>query len=187
MRIIAGKHKNRTIPTHKQLHYRPSTTKFREALFSILSSGEFANSQPVIGAKILDLFAGTGGLAFEALSRGAESIMLVDNQVEHLKIAKEFAKHIGEESNVQVLLMNALSLLHSKEQYDLVFMDPPYYNNYVTKSLNSLIEKKWLADKAIIAIEMFKRDKCEFPDSLSVIKEKIYGNNKLLILRYGQS
>ena len=187
MRIIAGKHKNRTIPTLKQLNYRPSTTKFREALFSILSSGEFTDSKPVIGAKVLDLFAGTGGLSFEALSRGANSILLIDNKEEHLKIAKEFAQHIGEEFNCKVLLMNALNLLASKEQYDLVFIDPPYYNNYVTKVLTSLIEKKWLADNAIIATEMFKHDKCEIPNSLQLIKEKIYGNNKLLILRYGKS
>jgi len=187
MRIIAGKYKNRIIPSHKQLNYRPSTTKFREALFSILSSGDFSDSKPVIGAKVLDLFAGTGGLSFEALSRGAASILLIDNQSEHLKIATEFAKHIGEEANVKVLLMDALSLLAAKDQYNLVFMDPPYYNNYVTKALNSLIEKKWLADGAILAIEMFKKDKCELPDSLYLVKEKTYGNNKLLILRYGQS
>lgn len=187
MRIIAGKHKNRVIPTLKRSDYRPSTTKFREALFSILSSGEFADSQPVIGAKVLDLFAGTGGLSFEALSRGAESIMLIDNKEEHIKIAKEFAKQIGEESNVKALLMNAENLLHPLDKYNLVFMDPPYYNNYVVKSLNSLIKNQWLTEDAIIAIEMEKREDFALPDALQLVKEKVYGNNKLLILRYGKN
>ena len=187
MRIIAGKYKNRVIPTLKKSDYRPSTTKFREALFSILSSGEFVDTQPIIGAKVLDLFAGTGSLAFEALSRGAENITLIDNNDEHLKISKGFAKKIGEESNVKALLMNGASLLGSIDKYNLVFMDPPYYNNYIVKSLNSLIKNQWLAEGALIAIEMAKSEKFELPKNLQLIKEKIYGNNKLLILKYEQS
>ena len=186
MRIISGKHKNRVVPTLKNSDYRPSTTKFREALFSILSSGEFSDSQPVIGARILDLFAGTGGLSFEGLSRGADSILLVDNKAEHLKIADQFAKKIGEEANVKTLLASALHLPRTIHKYSLVFMDPPYYNNHAIKSLRSLIDKEWLEDGAIIAVEMEKRVKLELPDNLSLIKEKIYGNNKLLILKYEQ-
>lgn len=187
MRIIAGKYRNRAIPTLKTLDYRPSTTKFREALFSILSSGEFSDAQPVSGAKVLDLFAGTGGLSFEALSRGAESIVLVDNKEDHLKIARDFAKIIGEENNTKTLLLDVMRLPSSMDQYDLIFMDPPYYKEYVGKALNLLIERQYLANKAIIAIEAEKRSELEIPKSMHLIKEKIYGNNKLIILRYEQS
>lgn len=187
MKIIAGKHKNRVIPTSKKFNYRPSTTKFREAVFSILSSGEFEDERPIERAKVLDLFAGTGALSFEALSRGAESVLLVDSQAEHLEMAKDFAKKIGEESALKTLASDVMRLKNSPGEYNLVFMDPPYYNDYVSKSLKLLEKFDWLADAAIIVIEMEKRSEVEFSDSFKIIKEKIYGNNKLLIVRYGKS
>lgn len=186
MRIIAGKHKNRVIPSLKNSNYRPSTTKFREALFSILSSGEFVENPPYEDANILDLFAGTGSLSFEALSRGAKTITLLDNDKDHLKVAKDFAVKIGEEDNVKFLLASAISLPFAAEQYSLVFMDPPYYNQFVEKSLISLIKNKWLKNKAIIVVEMEKREELAMPENVSLVREKIYGNNKLLILRYEQ-
>ncbi len=184
MRIIAGKHKNRIIPTSKNANYRPSTTKFREALFSILSSGVFLEKQPILGAKILDLFSGAGSLSFEALSRGAKNITLIDNNYSNLKTASNFAQYIGEENNIKTILMDATNLSKAVGQYNLVFMDPPYYNNYVIKSLNSLIENQWLEDRALIVIEIAKKEAPKLPNNLQLVKEKIYGNNKLLILKY---
>ncbi len=187
MKIISGKHRNRLIPTSRKADYRPSTTKFREALFSILSSGEFEEDRPVMGAKVLDLFSGTGSLAFEALSRGAISATLVDNNSEHLKAALAFAELIGEKDNVTTLNMNATNLSDSTYKYDLVFMDPPYYNSYVTKALRSLKVRGWLEEGAIIAIEMSKREEFQAPTGFRLVKEKTYSNNKLLILKNEQS
>lgn len=187
MKIISGKHRNRLIPTSKKADYRPSTTKFREALFSILSSGEFEEDQPLIGAKVLDLFSGTGSLSFEALSRGAASVTLIDNNSEHLKAALAFAEIIGEKNNVTALNMNATSLSGSTYKYNLVFMDPPYYNGYVAKTIKSLQTKGWLDDNAVIAIEMSKKEEFQTPTDFRLVKEKIYGNNKLLILKNEQS
>ena len=84
-------------------------------------------------------------------------------------------------------MLDALRLPLSVEKYDLVFMDPPYYNDYVSKSLKGLIVRQYLEEGAIIAIEMEKRGSLEIPASMLVVKEKIYGNNKLIILRYEQS
>ncbi len=187
MKIITGKHKNRVIPTLKKSDYRPSTTKFREALFSILSSGEFLESQSIVNSRVLDLFAGTGSLSFEALSRGADSITLVEENENYLKLAMEFAHKIGEEEQVRVLLMNAVDLVQASSKYDLIFMDPPYYNDYIKKILKILIIREWLAQDAIVAIEMEIHKKIEMPKELKIIKEKVYSNNKLLILKYQQS
>lgn len=186
MRIITGKHKNRVIPTLKQSTYRPSTAKFREALFSILSSGEFADARLIHGAHVLDLFAGTGSLSFEALSRGASSITLVDNCREHLDLAMEFARKIGEIDNVGVLVSDATILPKTNRKYDIVFMDPPYHNNLITKSIVCLVKNGWLTNGAIIAVETSKREDIELIKEVSLIKERVYGNNKLLVLRYEQ-
>lgn len=186
MKIISGKHKNRTVPTIKAADYRPTTTKLREALFSIISSGEFLNFQPIINAKVLDLFAGTGVMSFEALSRGAKSCTLIDINPEHLKLVEKFAEKIGEAENIHCQTADACLLPKSKEQFNIVFMDPPYYNNLCAKSLTSLIKNNWLANNTIIAMEMEKTAKImleKFPN-LSLLKEKIYGNSKLLILSY---
>ena len=186
MRIIAGKYKNKLIPSLKNSDYRPSTTKFREALFSILSSGEFIDNSPYKDADILDLFSGTGSLSFEALSRGAKTITLVDNNKDHLAAAKVFAGQISEENNVKFLLTSAISLPISAMKYNLVFMDPPYRNKLVDKALLSLLKNQWLHNGAIIAVEVGRKEDVDVPKNMSLIKEKIYGNNKLLILKYEQ-
>jgi 16S rRNA (guanine966-N2)-methyltransferase len=189
MKIIAGKHKNRIIPTIKTADYRPTTTKFREALFSIMASGEFFDLQPIVDAKILDLFAGTGILSFESLSRGAKNVTFVDNNPNHLKLIEKFANKIGEKDNIDCQLTDASALAKSIRQYNIVFMDPPYYNNLCVKTLTCLIKNNWLENNAIIVMEMEKIAKIvleNFPN-LHLLKEKIYGNNKLLIVRYEQN
>ena len=184
IRIIAGKHKNRIIPTKKNSNYRPSTGKFREAIFSILTSGEFLNNPVLKGARVLDLFAGTGSLAFEALSRGAASATLVDTERAHLQDAKNFANLIGEAANVTTLSMDACTLPKALYQFDLVFMDPPYYQGLVEKALKSLAQGSWLEKGALIVIEVPKTEDITLPADMKLVKQKTYGNNKLIMLKY---
>ena len=189
MKIISGKHKNRIIPSLKTANYRPTTAKFREALFSIISSGEFLNLKPIINARILDLFAGTGGLSFEALSRGAKHATLIDISPEHLKAIEKFAAELGETENINCWLADASRLGRASGQYNVVFMDPPYYNNLCVKTLICLLENNWLENNAIIVMEMEKAADIaleNFP-ALQLLKEEIYGNNKLLIVKYEQN
>lgn len=184
MRIISGRFKNRIIPTIKGADYRPSTSKFREALFSILSSGDFAQEQPLAGASILDLFSGTGIMSFEALSRGAATTMMVDTKVEYLDAAKKFAEKIGEGENVQVYCTNATKLSRSKKQFDIAFLDPPYYEGLCDKVIPLLIDGGWLKNGALVAVELDKREQIKDHKGLELLKEKIYGKNKLLLYRY---
>ena len=184
IRIIAGIHKNRVIKTKKNSNYRPSTGKFREAIFSILSSGEFLDNPVLRGARVLDLFAGTGSLAFEALSRGAASVTLIDNVHSHLQDAKDFASMIGEEDNVTTLCMDACTLPKALYPYDLVFMDPPYDLGLVEKALKSLVRSGWLKNNTLIVIEVPKTENIKLTSSMELVKQKTYGNNKLIMLRY---
>lgn len=186
MKIISGKYKNRTIPTDKKADYRPTTSKFREALFSILSSGEFEADEPVVNADILEAFSGTGILSFEALSRGAKSITLIDNNNEYLKKAEAFAEKIGATDDIRTICCDALRIGKPNKQYDIIFLDPPYYKKLADKFLPLLVKFNWIKKDGLIAIEMDKREKLVLPNDipLELIKEKIYGKNKLLIYKY---
>ena len=187
MKIIAGKHKNRIIPTIKKADYRPTTSKFREALFSIITSGEFFDSQPLIGAKILDVFAGSGSLSFEAISRGANSASLIDINANYLAHASDFAKKIGELENIDTICSDALQLRESYKQFDIIFLDPPYFKNLGHKAISRLIKYNWLNNGALIAIELAKREKIDDLDRLKLMKEKLYGNNKLLLFKFDKN
>ncbi len=184
MKIISGKYKNRVITTPKSFVHRPSTSKFREALFSILSSGQFINDNIIENAKVLDLYSGTGSLSFEAISRGANNVTMVDISKEYLDSAISFAKQLGEEGAVRTLCLDARHLPQSNEKFNLVFMDPPYHNELIGKTLGALQFKGWLEDRALIALEMGKKEKVEIPSQFVLVKEKLYGNIKLVLVRY---
>lgn len=187
MKIIAGKYKGRVIPTMKNSTYRPSTSKFKEALFTILSSGKFIQNDIIWNAKVLDLFSGTAALSFEALSRGAKSALLVDIDSSYLKAAKNFANKIGEGKNISCLQSNILNLPLSVSKYNLIFLDPPYYKDLVDKILSNLSNNHYLEKDAITVIELEKAKQIKYHDNFKIVKEKIYGNTKLLILRYEQN
>lgn len=184
MRIIAGKYKNRKIDSLKDATYRPSTDKLRQALFSILSSGEFINQPAFLGVDILDLFAGSGSLSFEALSRGARSATLIDREASYLAAIKAFATKLQITSQIKLVQNDATNLPLAQQQYDLIFIDPPYNYQVIDQLLNSLIKNAYLKDQAIIVIELPKKRDILLKENYHLIKEQSYGNSKLLILRY---
>lgn len=184
IKIITGKYKGKSIFTSKKYDYRPSTSKLREAIFSILDSGCFIETKPLQNAKILDLFAGTGILSFEAISRGAESVLLIDINKEHLEHIKKSAHAINIAHQVTTLQISALKLPKAHCKYDIVFIDPPYYNDFISKSIDSLVNNNWLHNHSILVIEMGYKENINIPKYFNIIKEKIFGNTKLLILQY---
>ena len=187
MKIIYGKHKNRVVPTVKNSDYRPTTSKFREALFSILSARIF-HSNSLDDLKVLDLYAGSGILSFEAISRGAALAALVDTNINHLKLIEKFAVTIGEKDKIHCSNINAANLPTADRKYDIVFMDPPYYNNLCPKTLECLLKNQWLENDSVIAIEIEKTASINwslFPQ-LKLVKEVVYGGSKLIVAKYEQ-
>jgi len=184
MKIITGKYKNRAVPTVKSSDYRPSTGKLKEAIFSILSSGEFAIDQPLIGTHVLDLFSGTGALAFESLSRGAKFATLVDINPEHLKMAENFAQKIGARNDAEFICTRASLIGPAKRQYDLVFIDPPYFKKLLLPAVSALVKNNYLKPETIVVIEVEKEYReSELGDYLSIVKDKAYGNTRLIIAK----
>ncbi len=184
IRIIAGKHKGRIVPTEIGAAYRPTTSRFREAMFSILSSGIFAEKQILHNTDMLDLYSGTGSLSFEAISRGVKTSTLVDTDSHSLKKAKLFAEKIGEEGNISFLKCSAFALPKSIKKYNLVVMDPPYKKQLPEKTLTSLIENNWLAESSIIVIESEAKYQISLPNNMEFLTIKTYGNSKLSIISH---
>lgn len=181
MRIISGRLKGRVIPDKKNFDYRPSTSRFKEALFSILESGRFIDLQD---SYVLDLFSGTASFAFESISRGAKFATAIDRERDLIKISKEFAEKIGESENLAFLIADATNLPKASIRYDLVFIDPPYFKSLADKALISLREKGWLNNDAIIFIELSRKEDVVIPDYYVLQEERKYGNSKLVILSY---
>lgn len=184
MRIISGRLKGRIIPDNKNFGYRPSTGRFKEAVFSILESKKFIDLQE---SYVLDLFSGTASFAFESLSRGAKFITAIDRERDLIKISKIFAEKIGESTNTAFLVADATDLPKASVTYDLVFIDPPYFKSLADKALKSLHHKKWLKYNAIILIELSRKEDITIPDYYTTLDERKYGNSKLIILTYNDA
>lgn len=185
LKIIAGKYKNRLIPTRRCASYRPSTSKLKESIFSILTSGVFSQARLLdSNSKVLDLFAGTGSLGFEALSRGAGHLMLIDINADYLKQAKEFCLMIEETANTQFLQANAAKLPAATSNYDLIFIDPPYHQDLAGPALKSLKAGGWLKNGTIIVVELAKSANLVSQRHFQLVNSRISGEAKLLILKY---
>ena len=104
---------------------------------------------------------------------------------EYLNMAKNFAEDINISDQLDILVCNATKLPKSSVKYDLIFMDPPYAKNYIDATLNSLIGGGWVADNAIIVVEVQSKQDVNLLESFNLIKSKSYGNSKILILEYG--
>ncbi len=176
MRVIAGKAKGHSIKAPKGMSTRPTSDKVREAIFSTIAD-------KVTGARVLDLFAGSGALGVESLSRGAKHCVFVDNSVAAMSVIRENLVSVGFESRAVVIKKDVFRYLKSYKEasFDLIFLDPPYKIGVkeilrVIKSCLGLISKEGL-----IVIEHTK--KLRFEDHVSVYKTKTYGQTAVTYLR----
>ncbi len=181
MRIISGKFRGRklTDSLHLKKTLRPTTDMAREALFNILFSAKSLKEIgfQIVGSDILDVCCGSGAVAFEALSRGANSAVLIDNNREHLELAKKNAELLGIISEAKFLQLDVRKLPQNEKFFDLVFIDPPYREDYLL-IVSSLLEKNWIQKKSLIIIEF------ETTNNLSEISKML---NKVEIRSYGST
>lgn len=178
MRIISGKFRSKKLADSEHLkQLRPTTDKNREALFNILNSAKFIKEMGlrIDEAEVLDVCCGSGSVAFEFLSRGANFAVLIDSNLQHLELAKRNAKMMNLENNCEFLLCDAKAKLQeAKRSFDFIFIDPPYDENY-SEIINNLQKKNWLSEKALIIVE-FKSglesclDDCLFLERLELRK-----------------
>ena len=147
MRVITGKARGVQLKTPDGMLTRPTTDRVKEALFSIINF-------EIPGAKVLDLFGGTGQLGIEALSRGAKSAVFVDAREEACKLIRENLKRTKLEQDAKVVRSDYLDYLgRCREQFNIIFLDPPYAEVFLENSLNRITEIDILQSNGIIVTE----------------------------------
>lgn len=184
VRIIGGQWRGRRLPVADLPGLRPTSDRLRETLFNWL--------QPYIhGATCLDLFAGTGALGFEAVSRGAQHALLVERNRAAIDNLREI-KQLLSADNITICQADALSLcLQPPEQglasYQIAFIDPPWALNCQQQILEALLSNHWLAQEAIIYVEMPKNQEIPSIASLHEIQRKQFGDATALLLCHKNS
>ena len=156
MRIVGGTFRGRRLAALGKgdagAHLRPTSDRVRESLFSMLEGGRFGD--PIDGARVLDLFAGTGALGLEALSRGAKHITFVDDGTKAHSLLKQNIDKCRAKDVTEILRGNACDLGPNKgEPFDVVFLDPPYGKGMGDRALSSAIRNGWIAPNALIVWE----------------------------------
>ena len=177
MRVISGKVRGLKLDTPKNLDVRPTTDRVKESLFNIIN--------PYIReSNILDLFAGTGSLGIECLSRGAKNCVFVDKSKESIGIVKSNIKKARVENESTILnidFKDAVKRLSvQKQKFDVIFMDPPYYENMFIDCLKSIDELNLLKEDGLVVVEHDTNDL--FDDNIGRLyksREKKYGNTTI--------
>lgn len=184
LRIITGKHRGRKLEVIESKTLRPTADRTREAVFNILTHSytNEAGESILEGAVVLDLFCGSGALAFEALSRGASKAVLIDIESEHLAIARANAEHLGETANVAFIRADSSNPPPAKFPCSLIFLDPPYRTGLAANALKHLKAGGWLQEESIIVVELDRREDLATPDDFEQLDERVYGNTKIILL-----
>lgn len=182
MRVIAGTARRLNLVTPSGKHTRPTSDKIKETLFNILQT-------EVPDSRFLDLFSGSGGIAIEALSRGAKEAVLVDNDREAVRCIKENIKHTHFEDISRVMAMDALQALRRLDQlnqpFDIIFMDPPYRLDLEQRIIPYLLDSSLVQEGTLIIVETAIDTDVSYMEqwSCQVERMKEYKTNRHVFLR----
>jgi len=179
LRIIAGLHRGRRILAPAGLATRPTSDRAREALFGILEHGQ----PPLRGSRFLDLFAGSGAAALEAISRGAVEALCIDQASAAVAAIRANIETLGEAARVTVLRADVSRLGKASRPFDIVFLDPPYGSGFTAPALANIAADGWLAPGALVVAEIAARDRFEAPLGWALEDDRRYGAARLLFLR----
>lgn len=182
MRIVAGKFKSKTIAAPQGGDIRPTSDRVRESLFNILAN----YFGPVMSeCRVLDLFAGTGALGLEALSRGAEHVTFVDTGVEARALLRENTQTFGVAGQSRMLRRDATDLgqIQRIQPCNLIFMDPPYTMGLGEKALQVAWDGGWVAPEAIIVWEEKKGVEVIAPEGFEALDTRTYGDTSIHLFK----
>ncbi len=184
MRIVGGKHKGREIVAPQGRDTRPTSDRARESIFNVLAHADW--SPGVEDRRVLDLFAGSGALGLEAISRGAAFALFVETEVAARGAIRDNIEALGLFGNTRIHRRDATDLGAKPaglgEPFDLVFLDPPYGKHLGERALSRLGEGGWITPDALIMLEVGADETPQTP-SFEMLDERAYGAAKVLFLK----
>jgi 16S rRNA (guanine966-N2)-methyltransferase len=186
MRVTSGSLGGRALVTPEDMRVRPTSDKVRQAVFNILAHNDFGGGFSLDGARVADLFAGTGALGIEAISRGASFCLFVDDSADSRALIRQNVEALGLTGVTKIWRRDATDLgpinTGSGGPFDLVFLDPPYRKDLIVRCLTSLREGEWLASGAIIVAEMAEDEPIPATPGFLDLDERVYGTTRALFL-----
>ena len=186
MRVVGGRLKGRNLASPSSRDIRPTADRLRESAFNILIH---AHGDPIAGARVLDLFAGTGALGIEAISRGAAFALFVDNGTEARALLRNNIEALGLGGVTKVFRRDATNLgpAHPVEPFSLVFLDPPYAKGLAANALASLRDGGWLMPGALLVVEEAKAAAFAPPEGFEELERRVYDDTEFVFLKYAAS
>jgi 16S rRNA (guanine966-N2)-methyltransferase len=182
MRIVGGRLRGRPLAGPQSRAIRPTADRLRESLFNILVHGY---GDPITGARVLDLFAGTGALGLEALSRGATFVLFIDDRAEARAVLRQNVEALGVGGVTRVFRRDATKLgdLHPLEPFSLAFLDPPYGKGLAEQTLGAARDGGWLVPGALVVVEEAGDSGFKAPDGYDELERRAYDDTVLIFLR----
>lgn len=185
MRIVGGLQKGRPLSSPKGRSTRPTSDAARESLFNVLAHAHWA--PPLAGACVLDLFAGTGALGLEALSRGAAKARFVEQNVDAFICLKANMAQCGVAEDSQAFRRDIFQMPINPHDSgfvpDFIFLDPPYRRDFIARALAMLVARGWITDKAIIIAESAKDEHWEIPTKFALLDHRQWRAAQMHFLR----
>lgn len=182
MRIVSGKFRGRSLQAPKSQDIRPTTDRIRESLFNVISHNYGKNLD---NTRVLDLFAGTGALGIEALSRGARFALFIENSIEGRGLLRQNIENFSLQGHSKVFRRDATELgpIGSMTPFDLVFADPPYGRGFGEKAAAGLVAGGWLSPFGLFVLEEDKDSAPEILPGFELLETKSYAGTKIGIFR----
>jgi 16S rRNA (guanine966-N2)-methyltransferase len=187
MRIVSGRFRGRALATPEHEGLRPTSDRVRESIFNILAHG--IEDFELAGARVIDLFAGTGALGLEAISRGAGYCLFVEEQVDARALIRRNVEAFGLTGETRIFRRDATDLgpAGNMPPYSLAFLDPPYGKGLAAKALVVLAQGGWLTPGALCVVEDRAGEILDRPDSYFPLDQRTWGETQVHFLRFQKS
>ncbi|AHA27662.1 16S rRNA (guanine(966)-N(2))-methyltransferase RsmD [Candidatus Liberibacter americanus] len=183
MQIVGGKFRGRLLHSPNNRSIRPTNSRTKKAIFDILIHvyPEILND-----GRVLDMFAGTGSIGFEALSRGCRHVLFIDNNIDSIRLIRRNAELLGVESNCDIFCINILNLgkIGNIKPFRFLYLDPPYGKGLAQKALNIVYNGGWLEYNALVIVEDYIGSNISFRDDFKLLQNRRYGDSQVYFFCY---